>query len=156
MSDSAEILSQLRDIRTPEMFEEPALWPALLCIAVLVFAIAYLLRRYVNHRSRWARDASREIKKFQLQPPHQAIQGFATVLKRTMLHLHPEPHYRTMHGDAWLALLDGEFSTDFFTRHEGRLFGDVLYQKQAVTIEQRDLIARRLCQLLNRRGLKPW
>jgi hypothetical protein len=51
----------------------------------------------------------------------------AKLLRRLVRALRGEAAARQQ-GDAWLGLLDNTFRTDFFTRREGRCYGDGLYR----------------------------
>ena len=49
-----------------------------------------------------------------------------------------------LRGEAWLAALDRMFATDFFSRGEGRCFGDQLYAAAAADAGPRDRQLERL------------
>jgi len=155
MSDTTALLSQLRDIRTPATLEEPALWPVALSAILITVTIAALGFRFWKRRTRWAVEAKAQIKSLQQQSPDLAVQGFADLLKRIVLTRHPGQDYRTTNGDRWLGILDAEFHTDYFTKHQGRLFGCSLYRRLNLGSEERDLIAKRLCKLITKRSLLP-
>jgi len=139
MTDTATLLEQLRV-------------SLLVLLAIALFTIYTIWKRH----SAWAVDAQQRIRALQQKPPEQAVQGFAEVLKRVVLTRRSEPVYRSQHGDAWLASLDAEFRTDFFTKHQGRIFGNSLYTRSYVSADESKLIADRLCQLLTKRRLQPW
>lgn len=156
MTDTAELLAQLRDIRVPVPPAEPAVWPLFIAVAAIALGVGALFRFFRQKRKLWVDDARLQIKQTQQLTPDLAIQGYAELLKRIVLTLEPANNVRTLHGSQWLQYLDNVFRTSYFTTEQGRVFGEDLYRKQGLSESDRDAIGNRLHKLINRRSRRLW
>jgi len=147
MSDVAE-LQALRGLHVESLsFQlEPAV--ALGILAGLALAAgAILLLRTRPLRMRAARRALRaSLAETRHLQQDERLAAQARLLRRAARTVAGD-HVAQLRGDAWLAALDRMFATDFFSRGEGRCFGDRLYAATASDAEPRD---RQLEQLAGR------
>ncbi len=74
-----------------------------------------------------------------------AIHQLATILRRTLHHLHGD-EVNLLEGQPWLDKLDSTFGTRFFTQGNGTIFGHDLYKKH----QSSQLDVSRLCDDLTR------
>ena len=123
--DTAALLAQLRDIHLPPAPAEPSVWPSV--AAILLFASALILFLLKKHRRKasWSDEAIKELNNIQNMQPDCAVHRTAALLKRIVLTHDPSVRHQT--GEQWLRSLDHFFSTDYFSRGNGRLFGHALY-----------------------------
>ena len=126
MSESRELLATLRDIAEPPA---PVGSPPLLIAAnvALALLIAWVLaRRIRRHRRAWLTESLAGIERARHLPPAASRLALAGILRRVMRHRHGRA-CDELHGEPWLVRLDEEFGGDWFTRGDGRAFGDALY-----------------------------
>jgi hypothetical protein len=144
MSDLAE-LQALRGLHVESLgFQlEPAV--ALGIVGGLVVAAgAILLLRMRPLRMRAARRALRaSLAETRHVREDERLAAQALLLRRVARTVAGDD-VAQLRGDAWLAALDRMFATTFFTRGEGRCFGDQLYAAAASDPEPRDRQLERL------------
>ena len=141
MSEAAELLSQLREVRLPDPPVEVSIVPGALSATVIIMALLTLAIVWWKRRHRWITFVERELTNYQTMRPDVALCEMAKLLKRIVMTHKSKPSISTLSGDDWLDELDSFFSTDFFTAGEGRLFGRSLYQSPIPdTNSNRDLI----------------
>ena len=142
-------LAQLRDISLPpappEALSLPLLWLAIIVLGAIAGA-AWLLLRPIG----WRAELLSRLNRMDGRDDAEALAETAGLLRRAAL-LKLGPETRKLTGDDWLAALDRLFGTTFFTRGNGRVFGEALYGKAAATAPLKDL--RRL---VRRRVWRPW
>ena len=110
---------------------EPAI--AVSIVAGLALAAGAILRRRARPlRLRAARRALRvSLAATRDAPPDERLAAQALLLRRAARTVAGDEVAR-LHGEAWLAALDRMFATSFFTRGDGRCFGDALYSGTAI------------------------
>jgi len=147
MSEASELLATLRDVGEPPPPEgvPPALVLANVVLLALVLGVAVWRRR--RRRRAWLEAALARILHARGRPPEVARLELAQVLRRVMRH-RQGPHVDALQGDAWLARLDATFGGDWFTRGEGRAFGDSLYAPSSATPADVDALGRTLARRL--------
>ena len=126
MSESRELLATLRDIAEPP---PPVGSPPLLIAANVVLAlliVGVIARRLRRRRRAWLTESLAGIEQARHLPPPAARLALAGILRRVMRHRHGR-ECDALHGEPWLRRLDEEFGGDWFTRGDGRAFGDALY-----------------------------
>ena len=126
MSEARELLATLRDIGEPPA---PLGSPPLLIVANAVLAaliVAIVVHRGRRRRRAWLDESLEAVEQALVLPPPEGRLALARVLRRVMRHRHGNA-VDALHGKPWLARLDAEFGGDWFTRGEGRAFGDALY-----------------------------
>lgn len=129
MPPANEATSELRAIHLPsdarigvgEIFLAVAIGLAAALVASQLWAIVNRGRRSLR---RWALASLAASQKL---GPDDRLVFQAKLLRRLVRALKGEAAARQQ-GDAWLRLLDSTFRTDFFTRREGRCYGDGLYR----------------------------
>ncbi len=143
MSDTAKLLSTLRDIQEPLAPATASVW----IIFANIIALLFLLMLYLLHRRRthngWRIEALMHIKKARLYNSSQGVLALAKVLRQIILKR--EGAGQDLLGRAWLKHLDAHFSTTWFTTGDGQLFGEALYKPH--TLESTEL--PHLCDKLN-------
>ncbi len=128
-ADTAELLSQLRDIHLPVAPVEPPIWPALLAAGLVVAISALLLQRYLlRDRRQMITHALTELDRIENQSPADATTQVASLLKRFVI-TH-DAQTRQLSGDDWLQCLDHFFATRYFSAGAGRIFGATLYSQR--------------------------
>ena len=150
--DTATLLAQLKDIHLPAAPDAPNLWPVYLSLAVCAAALLVFMLRLLKKRQTWTTEALASLHSIKQQ--EHALQKTAVLLKRIALTV--EEHdkvqgqsIKRLHGDEWLAYLDGFYNTNFFSHGAGRVFGDALYLKESHADEQ---LFDKLAQLIKRRS----
>jgi hypothetical protein len=132
MTSDAPLIERLHGLRLPPPIavDAPDPWLILgvgvmtLAVATIFVFIAWHALRLPMHR----REARTLIAAADALEPSSQLTVFAQVLRRIAL-AEQAPHEILIATDArWLAWLDAHFSTDYFVRGEGRIFGDALYQ----------------------------
>jgi hypothetical protein len=76
------------------------------------------------------------IKRARKVAPEQSLLLLAKLLRQIMMHR--QPGLGSVSGERWLQNLDAEFSTQWFSTEQGRVFGDALYEPCERSSEQRD------------------
>ncbi len=126
--NSADILQQLRGIHLPPEPPEPALWPVLVAVIIIIAtALVFLLNRKQQHH--WHQQALQELKRIELLQEDRQLVEVAKLLKRVAITHHTTRDTTKLTGRRWLDYLDQFFNTNYFSKGEGRLFGDELYSK---------------------------
>lgn len=126
--DTAELLAELKDIHLPPAPDTPETWPMIVSVVVCtLFIVAWLWRRHRNTHH-WHTQALQPLKQLRQLPANVAAPETARLLKRIALTHDNHRQVRQLHGDSWLRYLDRFFNTDFFSRGNGRVFGNALYQ----------------------------
>ena len=133
-----ELLLTLKDISPPE---EPDWWllaPGYLVMLLLViFVIAafwlWLTRRRVYRMFSAARLELEQIKSGYAhhQDSQRLARELALWLKQVALQAYPDRQLESATGNSWLRVLDNCLGDSSFTRGDGRIFGDAIYQPQA-------------------------
>ncbi len=84
-----------------------------------------------------------------------AHKNLATVLRQIM-HRATGDQINTLQNIPWLEKLDEHFSTHYFTKGNGQVFGSTLYQQTACTIGvNSEQLAKELKQLIKPKHLNP-
>lgn len=143
MSQTEQILSQLRDIRVPPAPEGVSLWLIAANLGLVLIVLTGFYFRWKRERERWRRDALRQVHHARSQEPALAVLTLAKLLRQIMLY---RQYDISPDGLCWLANLDEAFGTLWFTQAEGQAFGSVLYQRTTVS----DAELRSLCNHLER------
>ena len=126
----------LRDLHLPDAV---AAWPPApgwwLVIAVVLFALAYLLRLWLRNYARGAarRYAMRQLSALvEAYEQHRDLVRFgaeaSALLRRTMLAYAPREDVAGLTGDAWLAWLDRDLAQPVFVTGAGRALLDLPYR----------------------------
>lgn len=148
--DRTDLLTQLRDISLPpappEASSLPLFWLAIIVLGMIVIAACLLLLRPGG----WRAEVLSKLKRLEERDNAEALVEAAGILRRVAL-LRLGPGSRKLTGDQWLVALDRLFGTTFFTRGDGRVFGDALYGKAPSKAPLGDL--RRL---VRRQVWRPW
>lgn len=121
MNDTSELLSQLRDIKIPPAPPEPALWPIMLSIVLLVLVAMTLIYHRSKKRTSWKTQALHELEQLEQLPSTEIPLRSAKLLKRIALTHQPTDEVRKLRGEPWLNYLDSFYATDFFTKGSGRI-----------------------------------
>ncbi len=103
-------------------------------LAVLLVAMALLIRRWLQHRAanRYRRDALGrldEIVSHANEPA--AVAALPALVKRTALSFAPREDVAQLSGDAWLAYLDSTYGGNGFTTGPGKLLPALSYGSRA-------------------------
>ena len=132
--DTTQLLEQLRDIHQPAPPPEPSIWPIVIASLIIAIAISAVMFRYRRQLPRsWASAAIVELDAIQRQSGPTARLETAELLKRIVLTHNNRADIRQLHGSNWLRYLDQFFNTRFFSEGGGKIYGDSLYQADAVT-----------------------
>jgi len=126
---TAEILAQLRGLQMPEAPVEPAIWPVILSIAILLLLLALLLFSRTRKQTTWAKQARQELETIALNENINALNQTAVLLKRIVITHDKSDEVKRLSGDRWLRYLDSFFKTRYFSEGNGQLFGSAQYQR---------------------------
>ena len=133
-----ELLLALKDISPPG---EPSWWLlapghlAILLLIIVVIASCWLwsIRRRVHRMFTAARLKLEQIESSYAhhQDSQRLARELARWLKQVALQAYPERQLEGATGSSWLRFLDSCLGDSSFTRGEGRIFGNAIYQPQA-------------------------
>lgn len=146
MSDAAELLAQLRDVREPLPPEGVSLWLIGANAAALCLIILLLWHRQHQRKYAWRKQVLEQLRQAHNKPPQESIGIAASALRKLMIYR----GYRveTLSGKPWLQQLDDAFDTHWFSSGNGRLFGDALYQPAIANHQNTDNIIKELETLI--------
>ena len=141
MNDDTEaLLSQLRDIQTPQVSAWPAPgWWVLLGAVFLLLVVAFLWRR---HRARggWLRQARAELlvirQRMSEVPAAQSLASLSQLTRRVVLARSPRTEVASVQGDAWLKLLDKLCGEPVFSQGYGNLLASGPYRQNSGCSEE--------------------
>lgn len=152
MTDTAQLLENLRDIHEPVPPDTASIWWLLLPLLTIV-VLAVLLLNLLRHRRR-SQQAPwlDQISIARTEPPAKARLRMARLLRHISLNS-DDPEVHTLTGNAWLVYLDGKFSTRFFTQGAGREFGDRLYSPASTDEQYMSRVCDELEQLITTNSL---
>ena len=126
MSDTTELLDSIRDIHVPPPPESSsALLLGLLGLFIVLFVIV-AAGLFLRRRTRVNRSLQKELQTIRSKPQKTALVELAVLLRRVMHHLHGDK-INLLQGQLWLDALDATFNTRFFTKGDGSVFGNALY-----------------------------
>lgn len=149
MADAPGGLEALRGLHadTAGIWVDARLWIALVGGLLLAGLVAYIAQWRFLPQRRLRREALAELNRTRQLAPAAAQAAQALLLRRIARTVAGDA---TMHlsGEAWLAALDGMFATQYFSRGNGRRFGEALYAPpQADAVHDPAEIARLVSQL---------
>ncbi len=141
MSNTEQLLSQLRDIQEPPPPVGVSLWLIAANLVVFVFIALLFYRQRQRRRERWRNEALREIDWARQLEPASCLLHLAKLLRKVMRY-----QGQDISGDRgqWLAQLDQAFNTHWFTQSDGRIFGDALYQTQTPSVANMSVLCSEL------------
>ncbi|MCB1381712.1 MAG: DUF4381 domain-containing protein [Notoacmeibacter sp.] len=152
-SPAANPLDTLRDIRLPPPPDGLPDW-VLLALAAFTFLSALLLITALLRRRSPARRAMGARIDGAMRLPGEAGVAALAHLLRDEASRSGGTAAAALSGDAWLRWLDQHFATDFFTRGEGRIFGDALYAPGVSA--DRDALTKGVLRALTGPWWRPW
>ena len=130
-----ELLTQLKDIRSPE---DPAWWlpaPGYLVVGCAVLVLLAILAFWLWRRRAERRlvTARRELRRIAAEHVGEnnalgLARALAPWLKRVALQAYPGQRLESVSGTAWLEFLDRSSGGSDFTRGPGRVFGSDIYR----------------------------
>jgi len=126
--DTTELLAQLRGIHMPVAPAEPATWPVILAVIVIVLALLVYLFQRTRRIRPWSKQATLELDRIKSSENSQGLQSTAVLLKRIVITHDNRKEVRQLSGDNWLHYLDEFFSTRYFSESDGQLFGTAQYR----------------------------
>ena len=113
----------------PEAPAEPAVWPVILSLGILLLLLAAFTVSRVRGTTTWAKQAKRELHSVELDENTNALQQTAVLLKRIVITHDKSDEVKRLSGDQWLRYLDSFFQTRYFSEGNGQLFGTAQYRK---------------------------
>jgi len=125
MTNSNDLLSQLRDIHVPIAPPIPSLWPTVIALIVLALLLFWFAVRWWNKRDPWVIEAVQELDRFKLLPLHLIPLESAKLLKRIATTVDPSPETVKLTGKPWLNYLNQFYDTDFFTNGQGQILDQI-------------------------------
>lgn len=125
MNETEQLLAQLRDIHEPAVPESVSLWLIIANVALLILIVSVLIRRRQRTREQWRKEALQHIESAQDQAYESGVLSLAKLLRQLMRY---RGHDIRSDRQTWLAELDAAFETDWFSKGQGQVFGDALYQ----------------------------
>lgn len=146
MADTAEILTELRDLRVPEptglgpLADTAAAFSLGLAAALVV---ALLLRAVASRPPSRRQAALAELAQTRRLAPAERLMAQATILKRVAAEL------GTDGGGEWPAALDRQLGSDFFSAGPGVGLRQCIYRRDTSSVDP-DLIEREVARLLRR------
>lgn len=148
-----ELLGGLRDIHAPPVPAGLSTGPVVAAAVIGLMAIIAIWTSLAYWRHGWKRQAMAALASCAALPPDQALAQAAVLLRRIAM-LRGGSRVTKLSGDAWLQELDRQYYTRFFSRGEGRAFGDALY-KSAPSAAVRHILGG-VQRLLRRRSWLRW
>ena len=144
MNETEALLSQLRAVQAPEVSVIPAYgwW----ILAALLIALIYLVYRgYKLYASRqWQREARAELLRLRSHVNDtavaQTLADTSRLARRVLLVAQPREEIASLHGEAWLKMLDQVCRKPLFSTGFGRLLEAGPYQREP-TVSSADLFA---------------
>lgn len=133
-----ELLLELKDISPPG---EPGWWllaPGYMIIILLILSLSALLWLVLLRRKsrRKFTAAKLELERIRLthltsQDSQQLARELAQWLKQVSLLAFPQSRLEGITGSDWLSFLDSSLGDASFTRGDGKIFADAIYQRCA-------------------------
>lgn len=145
MNQTEQLLASLRDIHEPAAPEGVSPWLVGANLLLLLIVILAMLARRHRRREQWRRQALRQIARARTLPPPSALLHYASTLRQLMLSRLTDTSQES--GEPWLRQLDTAFATDWFSRGEGKVFGNELYTRKGAEVDTQRL-GIRLQQLI--------
>ena len=138
--DTQALLSQLRDIQTPQVSAWPAPgWWLLSGAIALVLIIAFIWRGN-RRRAGWLRQARAELLAIEQAmgevPATQSLAALSQLTRRVVLARSPRTKVASVQGEAWLELLDKLCGEPVFTQGYGKLLASGPYQQSSACGEE--------------------
>ena len=127
MNDAEQLLSSLRDIQLPVAPEGVSIVLIAANGLLLLAIMAMLFIRQRRKREHWRREAHEAISNARMLEPQAGLLCLAKLLRQIVHYRHG--HSIELDGQAWLAQLDQEFNTQWFSHDTGRIFGEALYTR---------------------------
>ncbi len=144
MDETEALLSQLRAVQAPDVSAIPAYgWWILATLLIVILYLVY--RSYKNYASRqWQREAHTELLRLRSQvndtPVAQTLADTSRLARRVLLAARPRTEIASLHGEAWLEMLDQVCHKPLFSTGFGRLLEAGPYQREP-TVSSTDLNA---------------
>jgi len=113
----------------PEAPVEPAIWPVILSIGILLLLLTVYLLSRASGQTTWAKQAKRELDTIELGKNTNDLNQTAALLKRIVMTHDKSNKIKHLSGDRWLRYLDSFFKTRYFSEGNGKLFGTAQYQQ---------------------------
>jgi hypothetical protein len=143
--DHAETIAKLRDIHLPpaQDFTTNIILSILGCISAIIL---YKIIIYYSFSSYPIRSAAlRALKNSRLLNSSERLAAQSRILREVAHSIDHKLSFQK--DDAWLEQLDRIFATNFFTKREGKIYGEILYQK--ATHLPVDILDKELVNLLS-------
>jgi len=134
VNEAQELLSQLRGVQAPPVSAIPAYgWWLLTALLIGFIYLAYRnYRRYVAHQ--WQREARLELERLRAlvneSPVAQTLADTSRLARRVLLVVQSREEVASLHGDAWLEMLDRVCGKPLFSGGFGRLREKGPYQRE--------------------------
>lgn len=144
MNETEALLSQLRGVQAPDVSVIPAYgWWISAALLVVINYVIY--RAYRHYKSRqWQREAREELLRLRAQMNDasvaQTLADTSRLTRRVLLVAQPREDVASLHGDAWLEMLDRVCRKPLFSNGFGRLLEAGPYQR-APSVSEADLNA---------------
>lgn len=146
MNEAEQLLNSLRDIQEPAAPEGVSILLIAANLLLLLVILAALIIRHRRKRESWRREALTIIRKTRKLEPQAGLLSLAKLLRQIVHHRHN--HSSEHSGQAWLAQLDQEFRTQWFSQDNGRIFGETLYTRLTAESVNLELLCDRLSTLI--------
>ena len=126
---AAEILAKLRGIQIPEVPVEPAVWPVVLTMGILLLFLAFYFISWTRRQTSWVKEAKQVLDSIESDQSINALGQTAILLKRIVITHDKSNEVKRLSGDRWLSYLDLFFKTHYFSEGNGQLFGSAQYHQ---------------------------
>jgi len=146
MNEAEQLLSRLRDIQEPAAPEGVSMLLIAANMLLLTVILATLFLRWRRNRERWRREALGCVSMARNLKPQAGLLSLAKLLRQLMYYRHG--NLSELNGQAWLAQLDQEFDTHWFSQDGGRIFGEALYTNLATESIQLGLLCDSISALV--------
>lgn len=150
MSEAERLLNTLREISEPSAPQGVSGWIILANLLVLFLLLAAFYRYWQFKKKRWRYEVTLKLRRCANLPIERGLLSMAKILREVIVL--KTGHCPKLTGDEWLAFLDQQFTTDWFTEGDGQIFGNAMYQPMTARSPSLSTLCVQIEHLMNRQS----